>query len=145
MYGPLEYVLFRFDDDRFIGEILPTLIEIEQRGCAGLVDLVFVIKDESGDFDVLEIDDLAEEDQAAFQPLRTNLKEMLTQGDVAIAANNLPENSYGAVVLFEHRWALELRQVVHASGGFLLDSAYINPQTQAEVLAEMMQMEADDA
>lgn len=145
MYGPLEYVLFRFDDDRFIGEILPTLIEIEQRGCAGLVDLVFVIKDESGDFDVLEIDDLAEEDQTAFQPLRTNFKEMLTQGDVAIAANNLPENSYGAVVLFEHRWALELRQVVHASGGQMLDSAYINPQTHAEILAEMMQMEADGA
>ena len=145
MYGPLEYVLFRFDDDRFIGEILPILIEIEQRGCAGLVDLVFVIKDESGDIDVLEIDDLAEEDQAAFQPLRTSFKEMLTQGDVAIAANNLPENSYGAVVLFEHRWALELRQAVHASGGQMLDSSYINPQTHAEILVEMMQMEADGA
>ena len=145
MYGPLEYVLFRFDDDRFISEILPTLIEIEQRGCARLVDLVFVIKDEGGDFDLLEIDDLAEEDQAAFQPLRTNLKDMLTQGDVALAANNLPENSYGAVTLFEHRWALELRQAVHASGGQLLDSAYINPQTHAEILADMMQMEAAGA
>jgi hypothetical protein len=70
---------------------------------------------------------------------------MLTQGDVAIAANNLPENSYGAVALFEHRWALELRQAVHASGGQMLDSAYINPQTHAEILAEMMQMEAAGA
>ena len=145
MYGPLEYALFRFDDDRFIGEILPTLIEIEQRGCAGVVDLVFVVKDEGGDLEMVEIGELAEEDEAAFEPLRTNFNKTLTQGDVAIAANNLPENSYGAVVLFEHRWALELRQVVHASGGQLLDSAYVNPQTQAEILAEMMQKEADGA
>jgi hypothetical protein len=145
MYGPLEYVLFQFDDDRFISEILPALIEIEQRGCAGLVDIVFVIKDEGGDLEMVEIGELAEEDEAAFEPLRTNFMEMLSQGDVAISANSLPENSYGAVLLFEHRWALELRQVIHASGGQLLDSAYINPQTQAEILAEMMQMEADGA
>ena len=145
MYGPLEYVLFRFDDDRFIGEILPTLIDIEGRGCVGLVDLVFVVKDEAGDLEVLEIGDLAEEDEAAFEPLLTNFKEMLTHEDVAIAANHLPENSYAAVVLFEHRWALGLHNAVEAAGGLLLDSAYIHPQTQAEVIAELKQMEADDA
>jgi hypothetical protein len=145
MYGPLEYVLFQFDDDRFIGEILPTLIEIERRGCVGLVDLVFVVTDESGEIDVLEIDDLSAEDQAAFEPLLKNFKEMLTQEDVALAAKQLPENAYAAVVLFEHRWALGLHNAVAAAGGQIVDSAYIHPQTQAEAIAELKQLEADHA
>jgi len=109
------------------------------------VDLVFVVTDESGDIDVLEIDDLSEEDQAAFKPLLTNFKEMLTQEDVALAAKQLPENAYAAVVLFEHRWAHGLHNAVEAAGGQIVDSAYIHPQTQAESLAKLKQLKADHA
>lgn len=137
MYGPLEYVLFEFDDDRFMSEILPTLREIQQRGCVGVVDMVFVIKDEGGNLERVEIDQLADEDQVAFEPLLTNYTRMMTDGDVAFAANGLPESAYGAVLLLEHRWALSLHQAVDAAGGLLLDSAHINPQTQAEVIAEL--------
>ena len=83
--------------------------------------------------------------QAAFEPLLTNSKEMLTQVDVAIAAKQLPENSYAAVVLFEHRWALGLHNAIEAGGGQMVDSAYIHPQTQAQAIAELKQMEADNA
>jgi hypothetical protein len=38
MYGPLEYVLFQFDDDRFIGEILPKMIESQEQGNVGVKD-----------------------------------------------------------------------------------------------------------
>ena len=48
MYGPLEYILFQFDDDRFIGEMLPKMIESQAARRVGVVDLVFVIKDEAG-------------------------------------------------------------------------------------------------
>ena len=32
MHGPLEYVLFQFDDNRFISEILPKMIESQEGG-----------------------------------------------------------------------------------------------------------------
>ena len=145
MYGPLEYVLFQFDDDRFIGEILPALIEIESHGCVGLVDLVFVVTDESGEIGVLEIDDLSEEDQAAFEPLLADFQVLLTQEDVVLAAKQLPANAYAAVVLFEPRWALNLHNAIEAGGGQLVDSAYIHPHTQAEILAELKQLEESNA
>lgn len=110
-----------------------------------MVDMVFVIKDEGGNLERVEIDQLAEEDQVAFEPLLTNYTRMMTDGDVNFAANNLPANTYAAVLLLEHRWALRLHQSVEAAGGLLLDSAHISPQTQAEVIAELKQLEADNA
>ena len=145
MYGPLEYVLFRFEDDRFIDELLPTLIGINQVGCVSVLDIVFITKDEAGNLDIVEISDLAEEDEAAFDPLVNEYFGALTAEDVEQTAENLPVNTNAALVLFEHRWALGLQQALHTAGGFLLDSAYINPQTQSEVILEINQMEVEDA
>jgi hypothetical protein len=145
MYGPLEYILFQFDDDRFIGEILPKMIDSQKQGSVGVVDLVFVVKDKEGNLEVVEISDLAEEDEALFAPLISDTLGLLTIGDVALAAKQLPENAFGAVLLLEHRWALGLQQAVRAAGGLVLDSAYISPQTQAELIAEMEQMETENA
>jgi len=145
MYGPMEYVLFQFDDDRFIGEILPKMIDSQQQGSIGVVDLVFVVKDEAAGLEVVEVSDLAEEDEALFAPLISDTLGILTIDDIALAARHLPENAYGAVLLLEHRWALGLQQAIHAAGGQVLDSAYISPQTQAKLTGEMMQMEADNA
>ena len=144
MYGPLEYVLFRFDEDRFIDEILPSLIGINQIGCVRVLDIVFITKDEGGNLEIVEISDLSEEDETAFDPLVNEYFGALTDGDVQQSAENLPVDTNAALVLFEHRWAIGLQQALNKAGGFLLDSAYINPQTQSEVILEINQMEVED-
>ena len=145
MYGPLEYVLFQFDDDRFMGEILPKMIDSQEQGNVGVVDLVFIAKDEAGNLEVVEVSDLADEDEALFAPLISDTLGILTVADITLAAEHLPADAYGAVLLLEHRWALGLQQAIRAAGGQVLDSAYISPQTQAELMTEMKQLEADDA
>jgi hypothetical protein len=140
MYGPLEYVLFQFDDDRFLDELLPALIELNNQNCVKFVDLVFITKDESGNLTIVEINELAEEDAAAFEPLINDYFGMLTEEDVIVAAENLPENTSAAVVMFEHLWAIGLQQAVKNAGGFMLDSAYVHPQTQSEVIVEIMEV-----
>ena len=138
MYGPLEYVVIGFDGNRFTGEILPKLIQIERQGCVRLVDLVFVSKDEAGDLTILEIGDLNEEDAAAYEPLISEFHGLLTAEDVAQIADELPEDTSAAVALFEHRWAMGLQWAVEAAGGQMLDSGFVHPETQAEVIAEVM-------
>jgi len=138
MYGPLEYVVIGFDGNRFTGEILPKLIEIEGQGCVRVVDLIFASKDEAGDLTILEISDLSEEDAAAYEPLIGEFHGLLTAEDVAELAVELPENTSAAVVLFEHRWATGLRWAVQAAGGQMLDSGFVHPDAQAEVIAEVL-------
>jgi hypothetical protein len=138
MYGPLEYVVIGFDGNRFTGEILPKLIEIEQQGCVRLVDLVFISKDEADELTILEISDLSEADAAAYEPLIKEFHGLLTAEDVAELAVELPENTSAAVALFEHRWAMGLRWAVKAAGGQMLDSGFVHPETQAVVIAEVI-------
>lgn len=137
MYGPLEYVVIGFDGNRFTGEILPKLIEVEQQGCVRVVDLVFLSKDAAGDLTVLEISDLSEEDAAAYEPLVKEFHGLLTAEDVATIAADLPENTSAAVALFEHRWAMGLQWAVKAAGGQMLDSGFVHPEAQAEVITEL--------
>jgi hypothetical protein len=143
MYGPLEYVVVGFDGNRFTGEILPKLIEIGQQGCVRLVDLVFIGKDEAGNLTLLEISDLDEEEATAYEPLLNEFYGLLTAEDVAEVALELPENSSAAVALFEHRWALGLQWAVRAAGGQMLGSGFINPAAQAEVIAEVLEFQAE--
>ena len=145
MYGPLEYVVIQFNGSRFTGEILPSLLALEEQGCVWLVDLVFISKDEVGDVTLLEISDLDAEEAAAYAPVIDEFHSLFTPEDIAAAAAGLPANSSAAVLLLEHGWAVDLQQAVFAAGGQMVDSGYINLKTQAVVLAEVEQMEVDDA
>jgi len=145
MYGPLEYVLFQFDDDRFLEEILPKMIESKEKGCVEIVDLVFITKDKEDEVTIVEVSELLEEDAVLFEPLIKETFGLLTVEDIALAARDLLEGTPGAVLLLEHRWAVDLRNAVHAGGGSVLDSAYISPPTHAKLVAEMEQMEAGHA
>ena len=141
MYGPLEYVVITFDGNHFTGQILPKLIEIEGKGCVRVVDLVFVSKNEAGDLTILEISDLEEAEAAAYELLTSEFLGLLTAEDVAELAAELPENTSAAIALFEHRWATGLRWAVKAAGGQMLDSGFIHPETQAAVIAEVLEAE----
>ena len=145
MYGPLEYVVIQFNGSRFTGEILPSLLALEEQGCVWLVDLVFISKDEVGDVTLLEISDLDAEEAAAYAPVIDEFHNLFTAEDIAAAADGLPANSSAAVLLLEHGWAMNLQQTVFAAGGQMVDSGYINLETQAVVLAEVEQMEVDNA
>ena len=139
MYGPLEYVVIAFNENRFTGEILPKLMEIERQGCVRLVDLVFLNKNEAGDLSILEISDLEEAEAAAYEPLITEFHGLLTAEDAAEIGIELPENSSAAVALFEHRWAMGLQWAVRAAGGQILNSGFVHPETQAKVIAEVLE------
>ena len=140
MYGPLEYVVIAFDGNNFTGQILPTLVDIEARGCVRVVDLVFVSKNEAGDLTILEISDLEEAEAAAYEPLFKDVHGLLTAEDVAQVAVDLPMNTSVALALFEHRWALGLQWAVKAAGGQMLESGFVHPESQAEVIAEVLEV-----
>ena len=101
MYGPLEYVVIQFAGNGSISEILPLLMDLEQRGCVQLLDLIFISKDEAGELSLLEINELAEKDMEEYE-LISEFHGLLTEEDVAAAAVTLPENTSAVVMLFEH-------------------------------------------
>ena len=123
--GPLEYVVIKFEGNRFTGEILPQIKASQQKGIIRLVDLLFVKKDEQGNIQSNEVDDLGEEVAAAYEDLTRDLQGLFTAEDVQAIAAGLPVNSSVAVALFEHTWAVDLRDAIVRANGVLLSGGIV--------------------
>ena len=58
-YGPIDFVALEFKTDQLTGESLPALLELVQKQIVRVIDLVIILKDQDGETQVLEIEELA--------------------------------------------------------------------------------------
>ena len=62
---------------------------------------------------------------------------LLTPEDLEQVAEDLPADTAGMVMLFEHRWAEGIKEAMAASGGFLIRREVVPPEVLEEVQAEL--------
>ena len=67
--GPVEYIVIRFDGDRFTGDIVPALNDLLDQGLVRLIDIAVVSKAADGTVSILETQELGPEVAAAFLKL----------------------------------------------------------------------------
>ncbi|HEX6780384.1 MAG TPA: DUF6325 family protein [Ktedonobacterales bacterium] len=126
--GPLDFVVLDFPGNQFKGEILPELNAIRASGVVRLVDLIFILKDQQGHITITEASDLKGEDAQRYRQLTGDLSGLLTREDIEAAANDIPPNSSAAFILFEHTWAVGLRDAIRRAGGSVLTHERVDPQ-----------------
>jgi len=135
--GPMEYIVIGFDGNRFDGSIAREIEKVVDKKIIRLVDVVFVARDAAGEPVVLEVDNKDDPRFASFAPLLADRMGLFTPEDLAQIAETLPLNTSGLALLFEHRWAEDLKDALAAAGGFLVDRVVIPPEVLAEVSAEI--------
>jgi hypothetical protein len=133
----MEYIVIGFDGNRFDGSIAKEIEKVVEKKIIRLVDVVFVARDEAGEPVVLEIDNKDDPRFASFAPLLADRMGLFTPEDLVQIAETLPLNTSGLALLFEHRWAEDLKDALAAAGGFLVDRVVIPPEVLAEVSAEI--------
>ena len=126
--GPLDFVVLDFPGNQFKGEILPELNAIRASGVVQIVDLIFILKDQQGHITITEASDLKGEDAQRYRQLTGDLSGLLTREDIEAAANDIPPNSSAAFILFEHTWAVGLRDAIRRAGGSVLTHERVDPQ-----------------
>lgn len=161
-YGMLQLLVIGFPGNKFSGEIVPELNALREKGLVRLIDLVFVIKDESGKVDSLQVSDLTEEQKVDFGMAAGTLiglgaggAEMAEAGAAAGAENvlegnfglsdedideiaaELPNNSSAAVLFVEHLWSIPFKQAVINADGRLVGNWIIQPEMLVEMGAEL--------
>jgi hypothetical protein len=101
------------------------------------VDIVLIDRDSQGNTAVIEID--AKEDPAfeSFAPILANRMGLFTSDDVETIAESLPPETSALAILFEHRWAEDIKDAMANAGGFLVARAVIPPEVLEEVNAEL--------
>ena len=117
--GPLEYAIFRFPGNEFNGEILPALGRLVDSGTIAVLDLLFITKDADGKAAWVELQDIPG-DGEGLVAVTGGQRSLLSEEDAAFVADDLPANTSAALLVWEDRWAEELANAIHASGGEVL-------------------------
>jgi hypothetical protein len=138
--GPLEYTVIGFEGNRFNGSIANEIARVVESGTIALVDLVFVTKDKNEDVAILELDNKDDERFASFTPMLGGLMGLLTEEDITKIADGLGPDTSALVIMFEHRWAVHIKDAIASAGGFLVARETIRPEA-----LEMLNAEIDAA
>ncbi len=135
--GPLEYVVVGFAGNRFDGSIAREIGKVVESKVIRLIDVVFVGRDADGNGVILEIDNEDDPRLASLAPLVADRMGLFTPEDLENIAASLPLNTSGVALLFEHRWAENIKDAMAAAGGFLVTRTVVPPEVLEEVSAEL--------
>lgn len=135
--GPLEYTVIGFEGNQFNGDIAREIARVVDAGVIRLVDVVFMIRDVDGTSAIIEIDNKDDPRFAGFAPLLEGLSGLLTPDDLDTIASGLPVNTSALVLLFEHHWAVSIKEAIQDAGGFLIARETVAPEALEMLNAEV--------
>lgn len=133
--GPLEYLVVGFEGNRFTGQILAELRAAQDKGIIRVIDLHAIKKDGQGNVTELALSDLSPEVTTELGHLVSDLMGLFAQEDLEQAAADIPNNSAAGLLLFEHTWAIGLKEAIKNAGGIAVTGGFVAP----EVLQELEQ------
>jgi hypothetical protein len=125
-----------FPGSQFNGEIIPALTDLVERNVISVVDGLLVQRADDGTVTVVEFEEAgASSEIAALSALVQEARDLVSEEDVDELVASLEPGSSAAVLVFEHTWAVPLRDAIVGSGGVLLSDIHIPGLVVEEVLA----------
>ena len=166
--GPVQVIFFGFDrTDQFRGEVLEELASLRGRGLIRLIDLFVALKDASGEIAAVELNDLTEDESVEFGQVVGKLLGVsnASAGELAAGAienilaaashsvgldypglrkvvEDLPPGQAFGVLMFEHTWAIPLRDAIRRAGGIPLAQGFLTPEALV-IVGEELRMIAE--
>jgi hypothetical protein len=116
-YGPVDLLALELQTDRLKGEIVPELLELVRNKIVRLIDLVVIRKDEDGHHEAFEMEQLAPDLLAVFDPLEVGISGMVQIEDIEMIASEMKANTTAAVLLVENLWAVKFAEAVLRANG----------------------------
>ncbi len=144
-YGPIDFIALEFEGNKFKGDILASLIELVEQKIVRVIDLVVVMKDESGEVAVVEFEQLDSDLLAVFDPLSVEVTGMVTAGDIEMISEQLNNNATAAIMLFENLWAIKFKEALIDADGRLLMQERIPHEVVLGALVDMAMIDESEA
>jgi hypothetical protein len=162
--GPIQVIVFGFDrTDQFRGEVVAELMRLRGRGLVRLIDLFVAIKETPGDLTVAQMDDLSDDEANEFgeiigtllgisepstpeEPVggRTLEAAMHAAGvdlaELRATVQVLAPGTAVGILMFEHTWAIPLRDAIRRAGGVPLVQGFVTQEALMLVGAEIEAM-----
>ena len=135
-YGPIDFIAIGFETDQLTGEGMSALLELVENQIVRIIDLVIIMKDQDGEYQVLEIEELAPDILAVFDPLDVEISGIIQVEDIELIAEGMEDNTTAALLLIENLWAIKFGEAVTRSSGHML----MFDRIPFEVVNEMMEL-----
>jgi len=119
-YGPVDFLALDFKTDQLKGEILPELLELVKNKIVRVIDLVIIQKYEDGHHEAMEMQQLAPDLLALFDPLEIEISGIIQVEDIDNVAEAMENGTNAALLLFENLWAVKFKDAVLRANGRLL-------------------------
>ena len=132
--GPVEYIAIAFPGNKFSGEIIPAIKELQDSGTIRVLDLVIISKDADGNVAAIELADASPETQATFAALGVENKNLLGEEDFEDIGSALDPNSTAALMIWENVWAATFAKSLRNADGILI----ANGRIPAALVEELM-------
>lgn len=153
MFGPIQFSIIAFDRDDVAPGLIDKVHDARVAGVIRLIDFLFVTKTKRGTLEVYQTTDLSPEERAEWGMVVGGLiglgqagargleagaalgEYMVSKNDFGLLAEDMKQvleddlqpGMSAMVVLFEHAWAVPLKQTIIDSGGVLLSQGLISP------------------
>ena len=134
--GPVEYIAIAFPGNKFSGEIVPAIKELQQSGTIRVLDLVIISKDGDGNVTAVELSEASPEEQAALAALGVESRNLLGQEDVEDIGGALDPNTTAGLMIWENVWAARFAESLRNADGILIANGRIPAALVEEIMAE---------
>ena len=136
-YGPIDYIVLEFENNKLKGEIIPTIVELIQNKTIKVIDLVVVRKDQNGKFEVIELQELDSETLAIYDPLQAEVTGLIQMEDIEAIVEKMDNGTTAAALLFENLWAIKFKEAVLRADGKLLEQVRLHHEDVEEALEKI--------
>jgi uncharacterized membrane protein len=161
--GPIQFVAIGLSNDNLKGQIAKELHAASKSGAIRILDALAIQKTKEGTIKSLGATDLTPKQRKAYGALVGALMGLgstgtvkgaqegaelgekafarknfgMSKADIKRVAADIPVDRTILLVLFEHRWAVALKQALLSANGEMLAQGFIQPETLVEVGAEL--------
>ncbi|MCB0244499.1 MAG: hypothetical protein KDI12_13875 [Anaerolineae bacterium] len=135
--GPVDFVAVGLKGGGLNMELVGNLLELVNSGIVRIIDAVVVIKDEDGEVEAMELEDLDAETVAMLKPLTDGLTGMVSLEDIAMISDLLENDTRVVMILFENLWPIKLREAALRNGGQLLIHVRLPDETVQQAWEDM--------
>jgi hypothetical protein len=119
--GPIDITVIAYPADApMTGEAAPLMLDLVERGIIRVLDVLFVMQNEDGTFSGFEARDLEADRVGDFTVFEGASSGLLTEDDVAAAAEAIEPGSAAVMIVYENLWAAPFVAAVRRNGGYLV-------------------------
>jgi hypothetical protein len=132
--GPIDFVLIEFPGTAVGNKMAEELFELVDRGIVRLYDLLVIRKASDGSYTALDLGEAPVEQVGGLVSFAGATSGLLTDDDIAQAADAMEPGTIGALIVYENAWAAGFVEAAHREGGQLIASQRISAQDLIDAL-----------